>query len=150
MKIKQKNFKKILPKLKMKDSIFNEQVINEKNESQSISLIDEKILTIYLNKQEILSAMTICDYPEYLAVGFLFNQNMINSLSEIKEVEFNEDLSVVVVRTSKTTPFETNNKKRIKTSGCAMGTIFGEMFEKISPLSSEKLNTFSLKKLRNS
>ena len=75
MKIKQKNFKKILPKLKMKDSIFNEKVINEKNESQSISLIDEKILTIYLNKQEILSAMTVCDYPEYLAVGFLFNQN---------------------------------------------------------------------------
>ncbi|MFL2793128.1 MAG: formate dehydrogenase accessory sulfurtransferase FdhD [Paracoccaceae bacterium] len=148
MKIKQKNFKKILPKLKMKESIFNEKVINEKNESQSISLIDEKILTIYLNKQEILSAMTICDYPEYLAVGFLFNQNMINSLSEIKEVEFNEDLSVVVVRTSKATLFETNNKKRIKTSGCAMGTIFGEMFEKISPLSSEKLNTFSLKKIK--
>ena len=147
MKIKQKNFKMILPKLKMQDSIFNEQVINEKNESQSISIIDEKILTIYLNKQEILSAMTICDYPEYLAVGFLFNQKMINSLNEIKEVEFNKDLSVVVVRTSKTTPFETNNKKRIKTSGCAMGTIFGEMFEKISPLSSEKLNTFSLKKI---
>ena len=54
----------------MKDLIFNEQVINE-NESQNISLIDEKILTIYLNKQEILSAMTVCDYPQYLAVGFL-------------------------------------------------------------------------------
>ena len=138
MKIKQKKLKKILPKLKMKDSIFNEQVINEKNESHSISLIDEKILTIYLNKQEILSAMTICDYPEYLAVGFLFNQNMISSLNELKSVEFNEELSVVVVRTNKTTSFETNNKKRIKTSGCAMGTIFGEMFEKILPLSSEE------------
>ena len=64
--------------------------------------------------------MTICDYPEYLAVGFLFNQNMITSLNELKSVEFDEDLSVVVVRTNKTTPFETNNKKRIKTSGCAM------------------------------
>ena len=147
MKNKQKNFKIILPKLKMKDLIFNQQVINEKNESQSISLIDEKILTIYLNKQEILSAMTVCDYPEYLAVGFLFNQKMISSLSEVKEVEFNEDLSVVVVRTDKTTSFETNNKKRIKTSGCAMGTIFGEMFEKISPLSSNKLHMFSLKKI---
>ena len=148
MKIKQKKIKMILPKLKMKGLIFNQKVINEKNETQSISLIDEKILTIYLNKQEILSAMTICDYPEYLAIGFLFNQNMINSLSEIKEVEFNEDLSVVVVRTNKTTPFETNNKKRIKTSGCAMGTIFGEMFEKIKPLSLEKLHTFSLNKIR--
>ena len=148
MKIKQKKIKMILPKLKMKGLIFNQKVINEKNETQSISLIDEKILTIYLNKQEILSAMTICDYPEYLAIGFLFNQNMINSLSEIKEVEFNEDLSVVVVRTNKTTPFETNNKKRIKTSGCAMGTIFGEMFEKLSPLSPEKIITFSLNKIK--
>jgi|TARA_A100001011_G_scaffold244677_1_gene252704 FdhD protein len=148
MKIKQKNSKMILPKLKMKDLIFSEKVINENKESQNIALIDEKILTIYLNKQEILSAMTICDYPEYLAVGFLFNQNMISSLSEITEVEFNEELSVVVVRTSKPTPFETNNQKRIKTSGCAMGTIFGEMFEKIMPLSSEKLNAFSLKKIR--
>ena len=148
MKIKQKNFKIILPKFKMKDLIFSEQVINENKESQIIALIDEKILTIYLNKQEILSAMTICDYPEYLAVGFLFNQNMISSLSELKEVEFNEDLSVVVVRTNKITPFEVNNKKRIKTSGCAMGTIFGEMFEKLSPLSSEILITFSLNKIR--
>ena len=148
MKIKQKKISMILPEKKMRGLIFREKVLNEKNEILNISVIDEKILTIYLNKQEILTAMTICDYPEYLAVGFLFNQNMINSLSELKEVEFNEDLSVVVVRTNKITPFETHNKKRIKTSGCAMGTIFGEMFDKLSPLSCEKLNTFSLNKIR--
>ncbi len=132
----------------MSQLIFNEMVFNEKNEKHNISLIDEKILTIYLNNQEILTAMTICDYPEYLAVGFLFNQKMINSLSELKEVEFNEDLSVVVVRTNKVTPFETNNKIRIKTSGCAMGTIFGEMFDKLSPLSTEKSHSFSLNSIR--
>ena len=148
MTTKQKKFKVILPEEKMKGLIFNEEVFNERNEVHSISLIDEKILTIYLNNQEILSAMTICDYPEYLAVGFLFNQNMISSLNELKEVEFNEDLSVVVVRTNKTTPFETNYKKRIKTSGCAMGTIFGEMFEKLSPLSSENLITFNLNEIK--
>ena len=148
MKIKQKKFPKVLPERKMKDLIFQEKVVNEKNETQDISLIDEKILTIYLNNNEILTAMTICDYPEYLAVGFLFNQNMINSLSDLKDVEFNEDLSVVVVRTNKITPFETQNKKRIKTSGCAMGTIFGEMFEKLVPLSSKKLTTFSLSAIR--
>ena len=82
----------ILPKNRMDGLIFDERVFNEKNEAQSISLIDEKILTIYLNSEEILTAMTICDYPEYLAVGFLFNQNMINSASELKNVEFNEDL----------------------------------------------------------
>ena len=78
----------ILPKNRMDGLIFDERVFNEKNEAQSISLIDEKILTIYLNSEEILTAMTICDYPEYLAVGFLFNQNMINSASELKNVEF--------------------------------------------------------------
>ena len=148
MKIKQKKFPKVLPERKMKDLIFQEKVVNERNETQDISLIDEKILTIYLNNNEILTAMTICDYPEYLAVGFLFNQNMITSLSDLQEVEFNEDLSVVVVRTNKITPFETQNNKRIKTSGCAMGTIFGEMFEKLVPLSSKKLKTFSLSAIR--
>ena len=148
MKIKQKKYPKVLPERKMKDLIFQEKVVNERNETQDISLIDEKILTIYLNNNEILTAMTICDYPEYLAVGFLFNQNMITSLSDLQEVEFNEDLSVVVVRTNKITPFETQNKKRIKTSGCAMGTIFGEMFEKLVPLSLKKLETFSLSGIR--
>ena len=138
----------ILPKNRMDGLIFDERVFNEKNEAQSISLIDEKILTIYLNSEEILTAMTICDYPEYLAVGFLFNQNMINSASELKNVEFNEDLSVVVVRTNKTTLFETQKKKRIKTSGCAMGTIFGEMFDKLLPLPTNKLKTFSLNAIR--
>ena len=148
MKNKQKKILKVLPEKKMNDLIFQEKVVNEKNEIQNISLIDEKILTIYLNNHEILTAMTICDYPEYLAVGFLFNQNMIASLSDLKEVDFNEDLSVVVVRTNKITPYETQSKKRIKTSGCAMGTIFGEMFEKLVPLSSEKFKPFSLSAIR--
>ncbi len=148
MKIKQKKFLKVFPERKMNGLIFQEKVINENNEIQDICLIDEKILTIYLNNNEVLTAMTICDYPEYLAVGFLFNQNMITSLSDLKEVEFNDDLSVVVVRTNKILPFETQNKKRIKTSGCAMGTIFGEMFEKLVPLSSKKLKTFNLSAIR--
>ena len=53
----------ILPKNRMDGLIFDERVFNEKNEAKCISLIDEKILTIYLNSEEILTAMTICDYP---------------------------------------------------------------------------------------
>ena len=95
MKIKQKKFLKVFPERKMNGLIFQEKVINENNEIQDICLIDEKILTIYLNNNEVLTAMTSCDYPEYLAVGFLFNQNMITSLSDLKEVEFNEDLPLL-------------------------------------------------------
>ena len=88
--------------------------------------------------------MTICDYPEYLAVGFLYNQNIIQSAKEVKEVEFNEELSVVVVRTDNRTQFETNSNTRIKTSGCAMGTVFGEMYNKLKPISSNNSYTFKL------
>ena len=77
------------------------RVFNEENKVKYINLIDEKILTIYLNSQEVLTALTICDYPEYLAVGFLHNQNIINSKAEIRGVEFNQELSAVVVRTFK-------------------------------------------------
>ena len=126
----------ILPERKMNELIYEEKVFTEKNEIQNISLIDEKIVTIYLNSEEILTVMTICDYPEYLAVGFLYNQNLINSAEDLKEVEFNEELSVVVVRTKNVTPFEINNRKRIKTSGCAMGTVFGEMFDNLVPIDS--------------
>ena len=59
MKIKQKNSKMILPKLKMKDLIFSEKVINENKESQNIALIDEKILTIYLNKPVSYTHLTL-------------------------------------------------------------------------------------------
>ena len=138
----------ILPENKMFDFVFEEKIYNEKNELRNISLIDEKILTIYLNSQEILTAMTICDYPEYLAVGFLFNQNIVNSAEEMKAVEYDQELSVVVVRTNETTSYESAKTKRIKTSGCAMGTVFGEMFEKLQPISDEISSRFKLNSLR--
>ena len=69
-----------IPKLVSKVRVFNEE-----NKVKYINLIDEKILTIYLNSQEVLTALTVCDYPEYLAVGFLHNQNIISSKAEIKE-----------------------------------------------------------------
>ena len=68
-----------IPKLLSKVRVFNEE-----NKVKYINLIDEKILTIYLNSQEVL-ALTVCDYPEYLAVGFLHNQNIVSSKAEIKE-----------------------------------------------------------------
>ena len=139
----------ILPERKMNELIYEEKVFTEKNEIQNVSLIDEKIVTIYLNSEEILTVMTICDYPEYLAVGFLYNQNLINSAEDLKEVEFNEELSVVVVRTKNVTPFEINNKKRIKTSGCAMGTVFGEMFDNLVPIDSDNSSAFELNALQN-
>ncbi len=89
--------------------------------------------------------MTIGDYPEYLAIGFLANQNILNINSDdIPIVEYYNDIETVVVRTKTKTNFEVQEKNKIKTSGCANGTIFGnllENFEKYKILNSSVITS---------
>ena len=91
----------------------------------------ERALTIFLNSQEIVTAMTINDYPEYLALGYLLNQNMLQPSDTVTAVDYDEELSVVVVRTARTTDYEAKLKKKVQTSGCAQGTVFGDLMEVI-------------------
>jgi FdhD protein len=91
----------------------------------------ERALTIYLNAQEIVTAMTIGDYPEYLALGYLLNQNMLKADDEVTGIDYDEDLAVVVVRTKRKTNYEKKLKKKVQTSGCAQGTVFGDLMEVI-------------------
>ena len=91
----------------------------------------ERPLTLYLNAQEIVTMMTIGDYPEYLALGYLLNQNMVKYNDAVTEVEYDDDLQVVVVRTEHHTNFEAKLKKRTQTSGCAQGTAFGDLLEAV-------------------
>ncbi|MGI9569701.1 MAG: formate dehydrogenase accessory sulfurtransferase FdhD, partial [Desulfobulbia bacterium] len=95
------------------------------------SVITERPLTLFLNSQEIVTMMTIGDFPDLLGVGYLFNQNMLRSDDEVTDIEFDSDLNVVVVRTRRETNYEDKLKKKIQTSGCAQGTIFGDLMEEI-------------------
>jgi FdhD protein len=95
----------------------------------------ERPLTIFLNAQEIVTAMTIGDYPEYLAIGFLLNQNMLRPDDIVTGVDYDEDLSVVVVRTERATDYEEKLKKKVQTSGCAQGTVFGDLMEALDAVS---------------
>lgn len=94
-----------------------------------ISVVEERPLTIFLNGQEIVTAMTIGDYPEYLALGFLRNQGMLREDEVIQRVDYDEELETVVVRTDGQTTYEEKLKKKTRTSGCAVGTVFGDMME---------------------
>jgi FdhD protein len=98
----------------------------------------ERALTLYLNAQEIVTMMTIGDYPEYLALGYLLNQNMLKYDDVVTEVEYDDDLQVVVVRTAHHTNFEQKLKKRTQTSGCAQGTAFGDLMEAIESVALPK------------
>jgi FdhD protein len=99
------------------------------------SVTVERALTIFLNSQEIVTAMTIGDYPDYLAIGYLLNQHMLLPTDVVTEVEYDEELSVVVVRTRRKTNYEKKLKKKVQTSGCAQGTVFGDLMEALENVS---------------
>ncbi len=99
------------------------------------SVTVERALTIFLNSQEIVTAMTIGDYPDYLAVGYLLNQNMLLPDDVVENVDYDEELSVVVVRTKRKTNYEKKLKKKVQTSGCAQGTVFGDLMEALEGVS---------------
>jgi FdhD protein len=105
--------------------------VDQSGERIETSVTVERALTIYLNTQEIVTAMTIGDYPEYLALGYLLNQNMLRPDDEVTGVDYDEDLAVAVVRTERATDYEAKLKKKVQTSGCAQGTVFGDLMEVI-------------------
>jgi len=97
----------------------------------TIAVVEERPLTLFLNSREIVTLMTVGDYPELLGVGYLVNQNMLKDDDVITEVEFDAELEVVVVRTERVTNYEEKLKRKVLTSGCGMGTVFGDIMDKI-------------------
>ena len=100
----------------------------------TLNVVEERPLTIWLNGQEIVTAMTIGDYSEYLAVGFLSNQGMLAKDETVLSVSFEPELQTIVVRTDKPTNYETKLQKKTQTSGCAVGTLFGDIIETLEGL----------------
>ena len=107
-------------------------------------VVTERPLTLYLNRQEIVTMMTIGDHPDLLAVGYLRNQNMLEADNPVTGIDFDDELGVVVVRTERETDYEDKMRKRVRTSGCAQGTVFGDVmagFERMTLAPEAKLRT---------
>ena len=115
---------------------LTERVTGIDHDGQAIetSVVVERPLTLYLNGQEIVTMMTICDFPDYLAVGYLLNQNMLRADDEITAIDYDEDIETVVVRTARKTDFEDKLRKKTMTSGCAQGTAFGDVMERFEAI----------------
>ena len=94
-------------------------------------VVTERPLTLFLNAREIVTMMTIGDHPDLLAVGFLANQGMLLPDDEITAVDYDADIETVVVRTRRETDYEEKLKRKVQTSGCAQGTVFGDLMEQI-------------------
>ncbi|MBD8875002.1 formate dehydrogenase accessory sulfurtransferase FdhD [Roseibium polysiphoniae] len=118
--------------------------IDQDGQPVTTRVVTEKALTLFLNSQEVVTMMTIGDHPDLLAVGYLKNQNMLQADDVITGIDYDDDLEVVVVRTERETNYEEKLKKKVRTSGCAQGTVFGDVmdgFEGIELKQSAELRT---------
>ena len=128
----------ISPNLENDDLTESIECLNESGENIKLPVVKEIPLTIYLNKQEIVTAMTLGDMPDLLAVGYLLNQNMLKRDDVISGIDYDEDLQVVIVRTERKTNYEKKMEKKIRTSGCAVGTVYGDIINEFSSVNLDK------------
>lgn len=118
--------------------------IDHDGRKTALPVVHERALTLFLNAQEIVTIMTIGDHPELLALGYLLNQGMLKPETTIDGIDYDDDLQVVVVRTEEQTNFEEKLKKKVRTSGCSQGTVFGDLmeaFEAVELSRSQKFKT---------
>ncbi len=108
--------------------------VDQDGKPVEVAVVVERPLTLFLNGQEIVTMMTVGDHPDCLAVGYLLNQNMLRADDAITAIDYDEELETIVVRTERRTNFEKKLRKKTLTSGCAQGTVFGDLMEKFDQI----------------
>ena len=112
--------------------------IDHEGKAVETDVVTERPLTLFLNAREIVTMMTIGDHPDLLAVGFLLNQGMLRRDDVITRIDYDDEISTVVVRTQRETDYEDKLKKKVQTSGCAQGTVFGDLMEEFDSVKLSK------------
>ena len=115
--------------------LYQTQAIDEFGKIRDVSLTTERPLTIYLDKREIVTLMTMGTHPEILTLGYLKNQGLISAIEDINAVQVDWDVEAVAVTTTQQTEhIEPLIQKRTVTSGCGQGTMFGNVMEELDEL----------------
>src|SRR5688500_18391237 len=126
-----------LPKLShaSRPLTFEVYALNERGEVLPTPIAGENPLTLYVDKREIVTLMTLGQAPEALAIGYLRNQRLVRSLDEIAEVQVDWETDAVAITTR--TPLQGLDEKMAKrtvTTGCGQGTVFGDLMEEIDTI----------------
>lgn len=108
--------------------------IDHEGKRVETAVVTERPLTLFLNAREIVTMMTIGDHPDLLAVGYLLNQNMLRADDHITAIDYADEIDTVVVRTERQTNYEEKLRKKVRTSGCAQGTVFGDLMEEFDKI----------------
>jgi FdhD protein len=108
---------------------------DENGNAVATPIAGEHPLTLYVDKREIVTLMTLGAAPEALAIGFLRNQRLVDSIDEIRSVQVDWDVNAVVVTTyNGLQDLERKTEKRTATTGCGQGTVFGDLMEDIDSI----------------
>ena len=113
-------------------STFNVPAVDENGATRDTPIAGEHPLTLYVDKREILTLMTLGAAPEALAIGYLRNQRLLDRIEDIISVQVDWDVNAVVINTrSGLKDLEAKLGKRTTTSGCGQGTVFGDLMDEI-------------------
>jgi FdhD protein len=111
---------------------FEVNAVNEKGEALPISIPGEHPLTLYVDKREIVTLMTLGAWPEALAIGYLRNQRLVESLDEIISVQVDWDVNAVAITTRNGLGEAAERmRQRTVTTGCGQGTMFGDLMQDV-------------------
>jgi FdhD protein len=118
---------------------FEVEALNERGEALPTPIAGENPLTLYVDKREVVTLMTLGQAPEALAIGYLRNQRLVRSIDEIAEVQVDWETGSVAITTRKPTAaaakkMKEKMKKRTVTTGCGQGTVFGDLMEEIDSI----------------
>ena len=120
------------PLLTRASSVFTREipVLDEFGEHRLIHIPDERPLTLYVDKRELVTLMTLGAEPELLALGYLRNQRLVDSVDQVLSITADWDVNAVAVRTrAGIDDFERKTASRVVTTGCGQGTVFGSMID---------------------
>ena len=114
---------------------FEVEAVNERGETTTTPIAGENPLTLYIDKREIVTLMTLGQAPEALAIGYLRNQRLVRSIADIKAVQVDWETDSVAVTTRQGIKgLDDKMKKRTVTTGCGQGTVFGDLMEEIDSI----------------
>ena len=110
---------------------YDVEAYNERGEMVPTAIAGEHPLTLYLDKREIVTLMTLGHAPEALAIGYLRNQRLVDSIDDIAAVQVDWETASVAITTRSKRDLRKKMQKRTVTTGCGQGTVFGDLMEEI-------------------
>ena len=111
------------------------EAVNEFGESATVSIPAERALTVYVDKRELVTLMTLGAQPELLVLGFLRNQRLLQSIEEVESVTVDWDVGAAAVKTRHgIVDIEARTARRVVTTGCGQGSVFGDMMAEVDSL----------------